>query len=392
MVASTSSQTSHEDFLEAARYRADPLADRFVKDLAETKEQKELYMIMGVLLNEYIWIGSEKLDPKAEKLLIEASKLPPWYDEKLAAKGSEFFAIHGFEISMILLMKALPATYCCAKGAQVVYSTGRLTDHSGNMKPFTRRLMQTSKFILNVMAPDGYEKDGSGIRSAVKVRTLHAFVRHFLNDNGWDAEKYGVPINQEDYAGTMLSFSVFVIEGLETIGVKISQEEKEAYYHIWRTVAYLVGVEEEMIPTTYDEGAKLGHAILDDQKASSQEGIELTKASIEFCEEFMPWILRYLPENMMYHLLGPELAAMVNVKHSSNIFVRAAFTITKWIIKLYERLKTRWTIVYRWAKWINPKLLDKLIHKFLEQTRHAFSPGIVREEISKIEKVHGNGG
>ncbi|MBK8704611.1 MAG: DUF2236 domain-containing protein [Saprospiraceae bacterium] len=89
--------------------------------------------------------------------------------------------------------------------------------------------MQTSKFVLNVLSKDGLVNHGVGLRSAVKVRTLHAFIRFF-----WKAKlgcrKIGAPINQEDYAGTMLSFSVFVVEGLESLGIKVSKEEKSGLF------------------------------------------------------------------------------------------------------------------------------------------------------------------
>ncbi len=125
-----------DEILQASRKRMDPLADAFVAELSAEMSEKELFLLMKILLDEYIWIGDEVLNERATQYLNEASALPEWADPELIKKGEEFFAANSFEIAMILMMKALPATYCCWRGAEVVHSSGRLTEHSGNLKPF----------------------------------------------------------------------------------------------------------------------------------------------------------------------------------------------------------------------------------------------------------------
>jgi len=365
----------------------DPLADNFVAELSERLSPKELFVLMRFLLNEYVWIDYKDLDEKTSEYLSVASQIPDWADEELLKKGSDFFAIHGFEISMILMMKALPATYCCWRGAEVVHATGRMTEHSGNLMAFTRRLMQTSKFVLNVLSKDGITPNGIGVKSAVKVRTLHAFIRHFLKNEDWDTEKYGEPINQEDYAGTMLSFSVFVIEGLERMGVKCTEEERKAYFHVWRVVAHIIGIEPELISDNYDDGSKLGHAILNQQKGASQSGKELTEACVNFCKELMPLrILKFLPQNLMYFLLGSELSEMVGIKKSRNPIVNLLVFLFRVGIKVYEWMKDNIGFVHRIALKYNPKLLDIIIRKFLSETKVPFSPKILQQEVSEIRR------
>lgn len=375
---------SEQSLLEARKIK-DSIADKFVAELARTKSEKELYLIMQFLLNEYVWLDEDQLDELSRQYLTTASKLPSWADPELIKKGEDFFAMHGFEISMVLMMKALPATYSCRRGAEVVHATGRMTDHSGNLRPFTRRLMQTSKFVLNVLSKDGLVGHGVGVRSAVKVRTLHAFIRYFLESKNWDVEKYGAPINQEDYAGTMLSFSVFVVEGLESLGIKVSKEEKTAYFHVWRVVAHLVGIEENLLAKDYEEGARLGHAILDQQKGASQSGKELTQACLEFMQGLMPIkILRFLPANMMYFLLGPEISEMVGIRKSRNVFVNAAFFVIRMVLHLVEWLKHHVGFVGRFAIKYNPIMLDFIIQKFLKETKNYFTPEIIQSEVKTI--------
>ena len=68
------------------------------------------------------------------------------------------------------MCKSLPEAYVCANGAKVLYTTGRMTEQSGNLNVFTRRLMETAQFVINVCSPGGLSDTGSGIITAQKVR------------------------------------------------------------------------------------------------------------------------------------------------------------------------------------------------------------------------------
>src|SRR6201999_3276000 len=124
----------------------------------------------------------------------------------------EVFACYGPQICLCLLCKSLPEAYACAKGAQVLYRTGRLTDQDGTMRTFTRRLMETSQFVVNVCIPGGLEPNGKGIVTSQKVRLIHAAIRYFIKKGEWDVATLGEPINQEDMAGTLQSFSTLILQ------------------------------------------------------------------------------------------------------------------------------------------------------------------------------------
>lgn len=53
--------------------------------------------------------------------------------------------------------------------------------------------------------------------------------------------KCGQPVNQEDMAGTLSSFSASVLHGLEWLGIKGSDEECQGYQHLWKYVGYYLG-------------------------------------------------------------------------------------------------------------------------------------------------------
>ncbi len=63
------------------------------------------------------------------------------------------------------------------------------------------------------------------------VRLFHASVRRLiLNDPAmhWDADELGMPVNQEDLLGTLIVFSLVVIDALEKFGVDVRSEKGKA--------------------------------------------------------------------------------------------------------------------------------------------------------------------
>ena len=102
----------------------------------------------------------------------------------------------------------------------VIYRTAQLYTNP------RRRIVETSQMIIDVMQEGGLEPGGYGVRTAQKVRLMHAGVRHLLLQRDWNPA-WGVPINQEDLAGTLASFSAMVLDGLMKLQTKI-QNQKQA--------------------------------------------------------------------------------------------------------------------------------------------------------------------
>ena len=76
-------------------------------------------------------------------------------------------------------------------------------------------------------------------------RIMHAAIRrHLTHDPArpWDAS-LGVPINQEDLAGTLMSFSLLVMEGRGRLGLELSPAEREGYLRTWTGVGRILGVQ-----------------------------------------------------------------------------------------------------------------------------------------------------
>lgn len=128
----------------------------------------------------------------------------------------------------------------------------------GRLSPYGdvhQRLFETLHFVKIVVL--GSPSDI--IEACMRVRLLHAAIRYHLchRDGGWEIEKYGRPINQEDLAGTLSTFSCCVLEGLEILGVSMTEKEKDSYQKLWKYVGYYLGMTSNMLCNSYKDEWKL---------------------------------------------------------------------------------------------------------------------------------------
>jgi hypothetical protein len=212
----------------------------------------------------------------------------------------------------------------------------------------------------------GLSPEGTGIRTAQKVRLMHASIRYFIRQAGdWDAQVLGEPINQEDMAGTLMDFAVYPLEGMEQIGMDLSDEEKEGYYHVWRIIGHVMGVNPALIPPNFAEGSILGHAILDHQKRGSEAGRELTTACIDFLERITPGTLfDFYPQILVRYLIGNELADMTGVRDYPDSLEHLLEKLTVGVFGRVDKALDRNGIISRLAKRFNIKLLEGMVNYF----------------------------
>lgn len=300
--------------LQSYRLKSDPIADNVITSIIQKSEVEGINNLF-LKLRGNTDLSEVDLPESVKDYFEQTKKLPDWIDQKKIKMGQKVFAKHGPQISLSLLCKSLPEAYACANGAKVLYATGRMTERNGSLDVFTRRLMETAQFVVNVCIPGGLDPGGKGVITAQKVRLIHAAIRYYIKRHEWPIEKYGEPINQQDMAGTLQSFSTLIIEGLEKMKIDLSEEEKEGYYHCWRVVGFIMGVDEHLNPPTYKEGYSLGLAILKDQIAPSKEGEILTQAVCNFMTDILPGnIFKDMPEIIIRFLVGDKIAEDLGIR------------------------------------------------------------------------------
>jgi hypothetical protein len=175
--------------------------------------------------------------------------------------------------------------------------------------------------VIDVMTPGGLEPGGRGVRTAQKVRLMHAMVRHLIRNDPADPwpEALGVPINQEDLAGTLMTFVWGTMDGLQKLGVHPTAKAKRQYLAAWQYVGRLMGLEQALIPGTMAEAEHLKQRIEARQVRPSEEGRVLTKALLDMMErnsEVAP--LKAMPAVLMRHFLPENVSDFLSIpKHPS---------------------------------------------------------------------------
>jgi len=261
-----------DQFLDEMRGKTDPIADEAVADLMHNKQARQYRNIIQSLTANNYQLPSG-LPDSVVHFFETTRQLPEWADAKLLQQGQQFLEKHVTDLLLMLGLISLPFDYAAANGVQVLYLSERLRNNPA------KRLAETGQYVLDVGERDGFSNRGRAICSAQKVRLTHATIRYHIWQKGdWDTATRGEPINQEDMAGTNLSFSVLPIRGLRKIGVEVSQSEAQAFIHLWNVANHIMGVDEPLLPDTTKEAFWLLKRIADRQHAPSPAGQEMAKA------------------------------------------------------------------------------------------------------------------
>jgi hypothetical protein len=320
--------------LDAYRKAADPLGDSVV---AETYQRGSVTAVND-LLNRMVRDDvppPEALPPAARAYFADTAELPPWIDPAAIKKGEEVFLRYGILSLASLLCASLPECYAMRNGVQVLTITQQLGVHT------ERRIYQTAQMVINVMAYGGLLPGGRGVRSAQKVRLMHAAMRYLLEvDPDGETERdpdprslgalmtrqvwnpaWGRPINQEDMAFTLQTFSTVILRSWERLGVVLDPDERAAYYHCWRVVGHVLGIDEALNPPTLDGGLAVYRAVRAHQQGHTPEGVAMTKALADTVAQTLgiPWVSDDAVTLLMRHLLGDDTAALVGVPEASTV-------------------------------------------------------------------------
>jgi hypothetical protein len=242
---------------------------------------------------------------------------------------------------MALWMASLPADYACAKGAEPLARTARLTG-----KP-KRRYVETGQMIINAMTSEALEPGALGYTTIRHVRLMHAAVRHLLLHTEdlrspagdpiepWD-DSLGVPLNQEDLLGCLFSFSVVGIDSLRRSGVRVDDAGAEAYIHAWNLVGHQIGIRSDLLPLDWTDSKSIWEHIKSRAYGQSDAGSELTAAAIDCMRDLIRiGPLGGLPASGIRHYLGDQTAELLGVPAAD--WTRWFFTFVQVTDTLFER-------------------------------------------------------
>lgn len=251
---------------------------------------------------------------------------PDFADPALIAAGERVFTEWGPQICLALFCASLPVGYSADRIVRVLHSTGALENRA------LRRVFETAQFLFDVMDEGGLGPDGKGIRAAQRVRLMHAGVRHLLGEKdaeiaraatiaGTNAdllwpEAWGKPINQEDLAGTLLTFTVVVLDAIEKLGVRLSADERAAYVHVWRVIGHFMGIVDEMLPSDEADARLLWRAEQRRQLyRSCPEGHHMAKSLVGAFDTLIPSKrMAFMGRGLVRYLSGSPACDAIGVR------------------------------------------------------------------------------
>jgi hypothetical protein len=296
-------------YLQRMRGAGDPVGDEVVRRVfARGELHKVQHLLAHVARSEDAL--PEGLPEEVAEYFERTAALPPWADPARIAIAERLFVRHGWATAAALFCSSLPQAYAAAKGAAVLLASQRMSDR------VQRRIVKTAQFVFDVLDEGALAPGGRGIRSIQKVRLIHAAIRWFLqhaSTPGWDPA-FGVPVNQEDLAGTLMTFSCVVLDAFRRLGLSYSAEEGEAFLHAWEVAGHLLGVDEALLPRDVRDGEALMDAIRNDQWEASEAGRELTRVLVETMALYVPVPgLRGLPAALIRHLAGERCGDLLGL-------------------------------------------------------------------------------
>lgn len=310
--------------LEKYRKWGDEPIDELVRNVVDNEGVDYLKKLLP-FLSDYRNLSFEKESSLIREYVDINCTFPSNINKKNIIRCCEFYSRYRSHIDIILGLYSLPYCYLGADGAKVLYQSERIR------KDTKKRLLETGQFVKSMMNEDNW-RNNHAILICFKVRLLHGIIRYFLlHSNKWDI-KWGIPINQEDMAGTNLAFSWIVLKGLKKMGIWVDEAYEKAYLDTWNKIGLFLGITPELIVENYYGAVHLDKQISERQFRESVEGKELTNALISTIREFAPnKITADLIQEQSRYFLGDDYAEMLGISRTN---------IPSTLLKIYTHTAT----------------------------------------------------
>ena len=299
--------------------------------------------------------GINSLDDPAPSLVDffrELDRVPGWVDFDQIHRGAVAFWRAGPLVPMVLAYSVIGVGFTDYAASRPVLFSGRMTSRD----QVGQRLLESFRFIARAYTPGGMVRTAEGFKHTVRVRMIHATVRHTLSRSpDWDWHDWGIPINNFDAIDTQAGkFGVEVIDSLDRCGVKLSAREREDIFALTRYVGYVIGVPEDQLHTG-EESAREIHELHKLLEPGGDEGCRrIVRSIIDFsCEESLggydvlpPWLAKVMtPERrkkLSYGLLcawqPPKITEPIGVEPDAWRFV---LPVARPLIRVADRIGRR---------------------------------------------------
>jgi hypothetical protein len=225
--------------------------------------------------------GIETLhDAPAEliELFGQLDRKPSWFDEEIIERGR---VVLGNASYYGKIAASLAEAVVTAHGAAVSSATGA----TGKLvRDAVRRQFESAEYFWKVTLPGGLDRQSEPFKTNVRVRLMHAQVRHGLRRR-WGDEHFahhGNPISNTDMASGAAAFGLAALLFDVGKGARYSLDDLDAAVMYWSYIGYVFGVSEEILPTGAEQAIELLDYVISVQGASTQWSSEISAALLDF--------------------------------------------------------------------------------------------------------------
>ncbi len=364
-----------------------------------------------------------------QAFLKTAQALPKWADKEKIKRAETLFIEHGPLSCILLFCASLPECYVIPDLATVLHIAGQLEEHT------EYRIRSTAAMIFPVMMKDGLTgPDGGGIAQTLKVRLIHATIRHLilrgnpqmavaamqrlgqhsgaeevapitelknssnmfhaLLAHGWHVKADGLPCNQEELAYTLLTFGYIFLRSVRKLGVGLPRADEEAFLHTWNVVGHTLGIEKALLCDTMAQA----HALFTDMQANARAdkahgdaSARLGAALMKHMAQAVPWrVLRGFPVLMTRHLCGVQTSRDIGVKDNtswaSHVLFATVMGVTRTLDGVIRLFNPQLSLSCLLTRAIGYPMMSKVL---MDQTRPLKLPEHLLEHATAIMRTWG---
>src|SRR3954452_9274925 len=195
--------------------------------------------------------------PELERFIAAMERRPDWLDMDLVHEGARHERIPQALLAPYVIRGAFTATFLSPPAPLAMALTAAL---GGRRAP--RRVNETASFFAVTTMPGALDRHGQGFEAAAMVRLMHSMVRYnALKKSGkWDLDVYGIPIPQVDQMPAGLISIYLLARQVEAGGRSDFNARERAIVEFARYRCFLLGLPEELLPTTPEELIHVMHA------------------------------------------------------------------------------------------------------------------------------------
>lgn len=394
--------------------RADPPADDAVtRMLAGADGPHELASRVAAINREIVrwesngglarWEPGPDTDPQVaaglKDYLARCPQLPGWADAGKIERAETLFMDMSMLSCTLLFCASLPECYVLPDLSAVLHAAGQLEQHTDY------RIRSTAAMIFPVMMRGGLgTPEGFGVAQALKVRLIHATIRHLvlrgappqsgpdametlpplrpagagmyhvLYAHGWDSARDGLPCNQEQLAYTLLTFHYVFLRGLRRLGLGLARADEEAYLHAWNVLGHLLGIERELMAWTMEE-AEARFAEFQERGRSQLRRPDprppLAAALMREMESQIPLrLLKPLPTLLTRRLCGSDASVDLGLNGRVSLLSRLLFKLGFGAVRVFDSVVRLFVPGFSITRMLTRAVGYRLVTRFLlDQTR-----------------------